>query len=140
MDIGKQIRLAMISMEKQIEATTTEVLKTRYPRITPSNCKSRNSQRELQNIADNDIGRHRPCLPEVLIHTDVVAVIAFYSSTTGRKAHEEMPPIMQSPCEASIGACKNNGRRHAARRRNDAGGGTKTEEHSAELVKATKAN
>ena len=103
MDIGKQTRLAMISMEKQTEATTTEALKTRYPRITPTQLQRvrRISEESMKDFPVNDMLNDMiPVYQKYLTRTDVDAMIAFYFSPTGKKLMQDMPQMMQESLQA----------------------------------------
>jgi len=104
MDIRKQTRLTMASMEKQTQAATTEALKARYPRITPAQLERvrRISEESMKNFpVDGMLDDMIPVYQKYLTHTDVDAMIAFYSSPTGKKLMQDMPEMMQEAQEAS---------------------------------------
>jgi len=104
MDISKQTRLTMASMQKQTQAATTEALKTRYPQITPAQLArvNRISEESMKNFpVDGMLDDMIPVYQKHLTQTDVDAMIAFYSSPTGKKLMQDMPQIMQEALQAS---------------------------------------
>jgi hypothetical protein len=104
MDISKQTRLTMASMERQTQAATTEALKTRYPQITPAQLERvrRISEESMKNFpVDGMLDDMIPVYQKHLTQTDVDAMIAFYASPTGKKLMQEMPQIMQEALQAS---------------------------------------
>ena len=104
MDISKQTRLTMASMQKQTQAATTEALKTRYPQITPAQLArvNRISEESMKNFpVDGMLDDMIPVYQKHLNQTDVDAMIAFYSSPTGKKLMQDMPQIMQEALQAS---------------------------------------
>jgi uncharacterized protein len=104
MDISKQTRLAMISMERQTQAATTEALKTRYPQITQAQLDRvrRISEESMRDFpVDGMLDDMIPVYQKYLTQTDVDAMIAFYSSPTGKKLMHDMPQIMQEALQAS---------------------------------------
>ncbi|MGA8153085.1 MAG: DUF2059 domain-containing protein [Terriglobales bacterium] len=104
MDISKQTRLAMVSMERQTQATTTEALKARYPRITPAQLErvQRISEESMKAFpVDAMLDDMIPVYQKYLTQTDVDAMIAFYSSPTGKKLMQDMPQMMQEALQAS---------------------------------------
>jgi uncharacterized protein len=104
MDIRKQTRLAMVSMEKQTQATTTEALKTRYPRITQTQLDRvrRISEESMKDFpVDDMLDDMIPVYQKYLTQTDVDAMIVFYASPTGRKLMQDMPQMMQEAQQAS---------------------------------------
>jgi len=104
MDINKQTRLTMASMQRQTQAATTEALKTRYPQITPAQLDRvrRISEESMKNFpVDGMLDDMIPVYQKHLTQTDVDAMITFYSSPTGKKLMHEMPQIMQEALQAS---------------------------------------
>jgi len=104
MDISKQTRLTMASIQKQTQAATTEALKTRYPQITPAQLERvrRISEESMKNFpVDGMLDDMIPIYQKHLTQADVDAMIAFYSSPTGKKLMQEMPQIMQEALQAS---------------------------------------
>lgn len=104
MDISKQTRLTMASMERQTQAATTEALKARYPQITPAQLERvrRISEESMKDFpVDGMLDDMIPVYQKYLTQNDVDAMIAFYSSPTGRKLMQEMPQIMQEALQAS---------------------------------------
>jgi|SRR5579863_5834950 len=104
MNISKQTRMAMVSMEKQTQASTTEVLKTRYPQITPAQLERvrRISDESMKDFpVDDMLNDMIPVYQKYLTQTDVDAMTVFYSSPTGRKLMQDMPQMMQEALQAS---------------------------------------
>lgn len=104
MDINKQTRLTMASMQRQTQAATTEALKARYPQITPEQLERvrRISDESMKNFpVDGMLDDMVPVYQKHLTQSDVGAMIAFYSSPTGKKLMQEMPQIMQEALQAS---------------------------------------
>ncbi len=104
MDISKQTRLTMASMQKQTQAATTEALKTRYPQITPEQLARvrRISEESMKNFpVDGMLDDMIPVYQKYLTQTDVDAMISFYSSPTGKKLMQDMPQMMQEAMQAS---------------------------------------
>lgn len=104
MDISKQTRLTMASMQKQTQAATTEALKARYPQITQAQLERvrRISEESMKNFpVDGMLDDMIPVYQKHLTQTDVDAMIAFYSSPTGKKLMQDMPQIMQEALQAS---------------------------------------
>jgi len=94
----------MASMEKQTQAATAEALKTRYPQITPAQLARvrRISEESMKNFpVDGMLDDMIPVYQKYLTHTDVDAMIAFYSSPTGKKLMQDMPQMMQEAMQAS---------------------------------------
>jgi uncharacterized protein len=104
MDIRKQSRLMMQSMEQQMRTTNVQAMKARYPQITPEqldriNKISAESMKDfpLDAMLDDMI----PIYQKHLTSTDVDAMIAFYSSPTGKKLMQQLPQITQEAMQAS---------------------------------------
>jgi uncharacterized protein len=104
MNIRTQTRATMAALEKQMQASTTEALKARYPSITPAQLERvrRISQESMNNFpVDGMLDDMIPVYQKHLTGTDVDAMIAFYSSPTGKKLMQDMPQIMQEAIQAS---------------------------------------
>lgn len=104
MDIRKQSHLMMESMQKQMQTMTAQMLKTRYPQITPAELAraAKISADSLKDVPmDAMLDDMIPIYQKYLTQTDVDAMIAFYSSPTGKKLMQEMPEITQEAMQVS---------------------------------------
>jgi len=106
MDIRNQTRLMMKSIERQMRITNEEALKTHYPRVTSeqldrANKISAESMKDfpIDAMLDNMV----PIYQKHLTRTDVDTMIAFYSTSTGKKLMQQMPQITQEAMQASNG-------------------------------------
>ncbi|MBV8052928.1 MAG: DUF2059 domain-containing protein [Acidobacteriaceae bacterium] len=98
MQIREQSHRMMDSVQKQMQAMSTQTIKTRYPQITAAELARANritedslKQVPMDAILDDMI----PIYQKHLSQTDVDAMIVFYSSPTGKKLMQEMPAITQ---------------------------------------------
>jgi len=104
MDIRKQSRLMMASMEQQMRTTNVEAMKARYPRITPQQLDRVNkiSEESMKDFpVDAMLDDMIPIYQKHLTTTDVDAMITFYSSPTGKKLMQQMPQITREAMQAS---------------------------------------
>jgi len=104
MDIHKQTRAMMATIERQTRTTSTEALKARYPRITPEQLERVNkiSEESMRDFpVDAMLDDMIPIYQKHLTGTDVDAMIAFYSSPTGKKLMQQLPQITQEAMQAS---------------------------------------
>jgi len=104
MEIRKQTRLMMDSMQQQMKAMSTETIKSRYPEITPAQMARLNriSDESLKDFpVDGMLDDMIPIYQKYLTHADVDAMIVFYSSPTGKKLMQEMPQITQEAMQVS---------------------------------------
>ena len=104
MDIHKQTRAMMATIERQTRTTSTEALKARYPRITPEQLDRVNkiSEESMRDFpVDAMLDDMIPIYQKHLTGTDVDAMIAFYSSPTGKKLMQQLPQITQEAMQAS---------------------------------------
>jgi uncharacterized protein len=104
MDIRQQTISMMGSMQQQMHAMTVETIRTRYPEITPS------QMIRLTGISDDTLkdfpvdGMLSDMIPiyqKHLSRADVDAMIAFYSSPTGKKLMQQLPQITQEAMQVS---------------------------------------
>jgi len=94
----------MAFMERQTQATTTEALKARYPQITAAQLERvrKISEESMKDFpVDAMLDDMVPVYQKYLTQTDVDAMIAFYSSPTGKKLMQDMPQMMQEAQQAS---------------------------------------
>jgi len=98
MQIREQSHRMMDSVEKQMQAMSTQTIKMRYPQITAAELARANKitadslkQVPMDAILDDMI----PIYQKHLSQNDVDAMIVFYSSPTGKKLMQEMPAITQ---------------------------------------------
>ena len=104
MDIHKQTRAMMATIERQTRTTSTEALKARYPRITPEQLERVNkiSEESMRDFpVDAMLDDMIPIYQKHLTPTDVDTMIAFYSSPTGKKLMQQLPQITQEAMQAS---------------------------------------
>lgn len=104
MDIHKQTRAMMATIERQTRTTSMEALKARYPRITPEQLERVNkiSEESMRDFpVDAMLDDMIPIYQKHLTGTDVDAMIAFYSSPTGKKLMQQLPQITQEAMQAS---------------------------------------
>ena len=104
MDIRQQTRLMMDSMQQQMQAMTTETIRSRYPEITPAQMArlSRISDETLKNFpVDGMLDDMIPIYQRHLNQADIDAMIVFYSSPTGKKLMQQLPQITQEAMQAS---------------------------------------
>lgn len=104
MDIRNQTIAMMDSMQQQMQAMTTETIRTRYPEITPAQMirLNRISADTLKDFSvDGMLDDMIPIYQKHLSQADVDAMIAFYSSPTGKKLMQQLPQITQEAMQAS---------------------------------------
>ena len=104
MDIHKQTRAMMATIERQTRTTSMEALKARYPRITPEQLERVNkiSEESMRDFpVDAMLDDMIPIYQKHLTGTDVDAMITFYSSPTGKKLMQQLPQITQEAMQAS---------------------------------------
>ena len=104
MDIHRQTRAMMATIERQTRTTSMEALKARYPRITPEQLDRVNkiSEESMRDFpVDAMLDDMIPIYQKHLTGTDVDAMIAFYSSPTGKKLMQQLPQITQEAMQAS---------------------------------------
>jgi len=104
MEIRKQTRLMMDSMQQQMRAMSSETIKSRYPEITPAQMARLNriSDETLKNFpVDAMLDDMIPIYQKHLTRADVDAMIVFYSSPTGKKLMQDMPQITQEAMQVS---------------------------------------
>jgi hypothetical protein len=104
MQIRQQSHLMMDSMQKQMQAMTTQTLKARHPEITAAELAraTKISQDSLKDIPmDAILDDMIPIYQKHLTQTDVDAMITFYSSPTGKKLMQQMPEITQEAMQVS---------------------------------------
>jgi hypothetical protein len=104
MEIRKQTRLMMDTMQQQMQAMSTETIKSRYPEITPAQMARLNkiSEETLKDFpVDAMLDDMIPVYQKHLTQSDVDAMIVFYSSPTGKKLMQQMPQITQEAMQVS---------------------------------------
>jgi len=104
MQIRQQSHMMMDSMQKQLQAMTTQTLKARHPEITAAELARANkiSEDSLKDIPmDAILDDMIPIYQKHLTQTDVDAMITFYSSPTGKKLMQQMPEITQEAMQVS---------------------------------------
>jgi uncharacterized protein len=104
MDIHQQTLAMMGSMQQQMQAMTAETIRTRYPQITPAQMVRLNriSEEALKDFpVDGMLSDMIPIYQKHLNQADVDAMIAFYSSPTGKKLMQQLPQITQEAMQAS---------------------------------------
>jgi hypothetical protein len=104
MDIRRQTRNMMGTVQQQMRAMTIETVQSRYPAITPAQMARLNriSDESLKNFpVDAMLDDMIPIYQKHLNHTDVDAMIVFYSSPTGKKLMQQLPQITQEAMQAS---------------------------------------
>jgi hypothetical protein len=104
MDIRQQTRLMMNSLQQQMQAMTTETIRSRYPEITPAQMARLNriSDDTLKNYpVDAMLDDMIAIYQKHLTQADVDNMIVFYSSPTGKKLMQQMPQITQEAMQAS---------------------------------------
>jgi hypothetical protein len=104
MQIRQQSHLMMDSMQKQMQAMSTQTIKARYPQITAAELARANKISEdmfkdlpLDAMLDDMV----PVYQRHLSQSDVDAMIVFYSSPAGKKLMHEMPEITQEAMQVS---------------------------------------
>lgn len=104
MQIREQSHRMMDSIQKQMQAMSTQTIRMRYPQITAAQIARANSITEeslkqvpLDAILDDMI----PIYQKHLSQNDVDAMIVFYSSPTGKKLMQEMPAITEEAMQMS---------------------------------------
>jgi len=98
MQIREQSHRMMDSVEKQMQAMSTQTIKTRYPQITAAELARANriTEESLRQVPmDAILDGMIPIYQKHLSQADVDAMIVFYSSPTGKKLMQEMPAITQ---------------------------------------------
>jgi len=104
MQIRQQSHVMMDSIQKQMQAMTTQTLKARHPEISAAELAraTRISEDSLKDIPmDAILDDMIPIYQKHLTQTDVDAMIAFYSSPTGKKLMQQMPEITQEAMQVS---------------------------------------
>lgn len=104
MQIRQQSHLMMDSMQKQMQAMSTQTIKARYPQITGAELARANqiSEQAFKDLPlDAMLDDMIPIYQKHLNHTDVDAMITFYSSPTGQKLMQQMPEITQEAMQVS---------------------------------------
>lgn len=104
MQIRQQSHLMMDSIQKQMEAMTTQTIKARYPQISGAELAraTKISQESLKAVpVDELLDDMVPIYQKHLTQGDVDAMIVFYSSPTGKKLMQEMPEITQEAMQVS---------------------------------------
>jgi len=104
MDIRQQTLTMMASMQQQMQAMTAETIRTRYPQITPSQMVRLNqiSDDMLKDFpVDGMLSDMIPIYQKHLSQADIDAMIAFYSSPTGKKLMQQLPQITEEAMQAS---------------------------------------
>lgn len=104
MDIRQQTVTMMASMQQQMQAMTAETIRTRYPQITPSQMVRLNqiSDDLLKDFpVDGMLSDMIPIYQKHLSQADIDAMIAFYSSPTGKKLMQQLPQITQEAMQVS---------------------------------------
>jgi len=98
MQIREQSHRMMDSVEKQMQAMSTQTIKMRYPQITAAELAKANriTEESLKQVPmDAILDDMIPIYQKHLSQADVDAMIVFYSSPTGKKLMQEMPAITQ---------------------------------------------
>jgi uncharacterized protein len=104
MQIREQSHRMMDSVEKQMQAMSTQTIKMRYPQITAAELARANriTEESLKQVPmDAILDDMIPIYQKHLSQTDVDAMIVFYSSPTGKKLMQEMPAITQEAMQMS---------------------------------------
>jgi uncharacterized protein len=104
MQIRQQSHLMMDSIQKQMQAMTTQTIKARYPQITAAELAraTKISEESLKAVpVDALLDDMVPIYQKHLTQSDVDAMIVFYSSPTGKKLMQEMPEITQEAMQVS---------------------------------------
>jgi len=104
MDIRQQTLTMMASVQQQMQAMTAETIRTRYPQITPSQMLRLNqiSDETLKDFpVDGMLNDMIPIYQKHLNQADIDAMIAFYSSPTGKKLMQQLPQITEEAMQAS---------------------------------------
>jgi len=104
MQIREQSHRMMDSVEKQMQAMSTQTIKTRYPQITAAELARANriTAESLKEVPmDAILDDMIPIYQKHLNQADVDAMIAFYSSPTGKKLMQQLPQITQEAMQAS---------------------------------------
>jgi uncharacterized protein len=104
MQIREQSHRMMDSIQKQMQAMSTQTIKTRYPQITAAELAKANriTEESLKQVPmDAILDGMIPIYQKHLSQTDVDAMIVFYSSPTGKKLMQEMPAITQEAMQMS---------------------------------------
>lgn len=104
MEIRQQTLTMMASMQQQMETMTAETIRTRYPQITPSQMVRLNqiSDEMLKDFpVDGMLSDMIPIYQKHLNQADIDAMIAFYSSPTGKKLMQQLPQITQEAMQVS---------------------------------------
>jgi len=104
MDIRQQTVAMMGSVQQQMQAMTTETIRTRYPQISPAQLLRLNqiSDETLKDFpVDGMLNDMVPIYEKHLSQADVDAMIVFYSSPTGKKLMQQLPQITEEAMQAS---------------------------------------
>jgi hypothetical protein len=104
MQIRQQSHLMMESIQKQMQAMTTQTIKLKYPQITAAELAraTKISEESLKAVpVDALLDDMIPIYQKHLTGNDVDAMIVFYSSPTGKKLMQEMPEITQEAMQVS---------------------------------------
>jgi uncharacterized protein len=104
MQIREQSHRMMDSIQKQMQAMSTQTIKLRYPQISAAELARANSitEESLKQIPmDAILDDMIPIYQKHLAQTDVDAMIVFYSSPTGKKLMQEMPAITEEAMQMS---------------------------------------
>jgi len=104
MQIRQQSHLMMDSIQRQMQAMTTQTIKARYPQINGAELAraTKISEESLKAVpVDELLDDMIPIYQRHLSQTDVDAMIVFYSSPTGKKLMQEMPEITQEAMQVS---------------------------------------
>jgi uncharacterized protein len=104
MQVRQQSHRMIDSLRQQMQAMSAQTIKARYPQISAAELAraTRISEESLKDIPlDEILNDTIPIYQKHLTHTDVNAMIAFYSSPTGKKLMQEMPAITQEAMQVS---------------------------------------
>jgi uncharacterized protein len=104
MQIRQQSHVMMDSVQKQMQAMSTQTIQARYPQITMAQLAraTKISQEALKDLPlDAMLDDMIPVYQKHLTQTDADAMIAFYSSPTGQKLVQQMPEITQEAMQIS---------------------------------------
>lgn len=104
MQIRQQSHLMIDSLQKQMQAMSTQTIKARYPQITAAELARANkiSEDVMKDVPiDAMLDDMIPIYQKHLTQADVDAMIVFYSSPTGKKLMQQMPEITQEAMQVS---------------------------------------
>ena len=104
MQIREQSHQMMDSLSKQMQVMTTQNIKARYPNITAAELAraSRISEESLKDVPlDEILDDMVPIYQKHLTQGDVDAMVAFYSSPTGKKLMQQLPEITEEAMQVS---------------------------------------